>query len=68
MSTPMSKKEIAVLTIFISGCLLVTVNLKQEEFVDKNCSDFSSQQEAQKEFNKHNSDIHRLDADNDNIA
>jgi hypothetical protein len=35
---------------------------------DKDCSDFSSQAEAQAEFNSDPSDPHGLDADNDDIA
>lgn len=36
--------------------------------VDKNCSDFYSQQEAQTEFEKHSTDIYRLDGDKDGVA
>jgi Excalibur calcium-binding domain len=35
---------------------------------DKDCSDFSSQAEAQAEFDSDSSDPHGLDADNDDIA
>ena len=35
---------------------------------DKDCSDFSSQAEAQAEFDSDPSDPHGLDADNDDIA
>jgi len=61
----MPNKEIAIIIIFLAGCLLVAVNLKGEEFSDKNCSDFSTQAEAQKEFKKHSKDIHGLDLDGD---
>lgn len=39
-------------------------------FVDRDCSDFSSQREAQRFFENHHPrrDPHRLDADHDGIA
>ena len=64
----MPNKEIAIIIIFLAGCLLVAVNLKGEEFSDKNCSDFSTQTEAQKEFKKHSKDIHGLDRNGDGVA
>lgn len=43
---------------------------KKKKFKDKNCDDFSSQEKAQKFFEKHQprKDPHGLDADHDGIA
>lgn len=35
---------------------------------DYNCSDFDTQDKAQRVFEKHSDDIYRLDGDNDGIA
>jgi hypothetical protein len=40
----------------------------QQQSGDLDCSDFSSQSEAQRVYNQNSYDIHRLDRDGDGIA
>jgi flagellar basal body-associated protein FliL len=62
------------LVIFVSGCAgttgQTTAKSGSDYFVDKDCSDFATQREAQIFYEANNpaSDPHNLDADGDGIA
>lgn len=64
-----TSKEIIIIIIFMSSCLLIAINLKGgEEFSDKNCADFQTQTEAQKVFEQNSEDIYGLDRNGDGVA
>lgn len=65
MSIP---KEIIIITAFFACVLIVSIIIRQPEFQDKNCSDFETQAEAQIEFEKWDTDVHKLDRNKNNIA
>ena len=61
---------VIVITIFITFFLVVYIvraRMDRGSF-DYNCSDFSSQKQAQQVFERDDKDIYRLDGDHDGIA
>lgn len=64
MSIP---KELKYIIAFLSCVLITSVIIRQPAFEDKNCSDFQTQEEAQKVFNQSDEDIHGLDRDKNGV-
>jgi hypothetical protein len=54
--------------VIAAGAMLPATAVASAQGNDLDCSDFSTHQAAQQEFESHSSDIYRLDADNDGIA
>ena len=57
--------------VLISGfviCATPVCAVSKAYALDYDCADFSTQQEAQAEFESHATDVYRLDGDNDGIA
>lgn len=59
---------VIVLAIIIIAFVTRVVIAGNEGHIDFNCSDFTTQQQAQNIFKKNEKDIYRLDGDKDGIA
>jgi hypothetical protein len=57
--------KVTYLTIAIITTLFLSTLINKKDY---NCKDFSSQKEAQKMFDKYETDIYGLDRDGDGIA
>jgi hypothetical protein len=65
------RARIAVLIAAVAVCTVALAASSATAFVDKDCSDFATQNQAQKYFKKHGGpkrDPSHLDADHDGIA
>jgi hypothetical protein len=53
------------LFLVLAGCMIVVPSVALASSGDLNCPDFGTRERAQHEFEKHSSDIHKLDRDGD---
>jgi hypothetical protein len=59
------RQSIIQLFLVLAGCMIVIPSVAQASSGDLNCPDFGTRERAQHEFEKHSSDIHKLDRDGD---
>jgi hypothetical protein len=59
------RQTIIKLFMVLAGCMIVIPSVAQASSGDLNCPDFGTRERAQHEFEKHSSDIHKLDRDGD---
>jgi hypothetical protein len=59
------RQAIIQLFLVLAGCMIVIPSVAQASSGDLNCPDFGTRERAQHEFEKHSSDIHKLDRDGD---
>lgn len=63
-----TNNTILIIMSIIFAIFIILFFSSEEITVDYNCSDFKTQEEAQKVFEQNSEDIHRLDGNKDGIA
>lgn len=64
---PQNKKSIILIYLFFIAIFLVVMSILINH-KDYDCSDFKSQEEAQRMLRKHDKDIYHLDGNSDGVA